>query len=142
MIILDSDYLSLLEWPESPIAQRILNRLKPFQGDEIATTIISFEEQIQGWIAAVNKEKEVKKQLAKYQGMRRAIEVFCSMNILDFDEIAATEFQQLRKQYPRLGTKDLKIASIALAYSATLWTRNIQDFGQISGLNAVDITRT
>ena len=36
--------------------------------------------------------------------------------------------QQLRKQYPRLDTMDLKIAAIVLTHDATLLTRNQKDF--------------
>jgi len=34
----------------------------------------------------------------------------------------------------RIGTLDLKIACIALAYDATLLTRNATDFAQVPGL--------
>jgi tRNA(fMet)-specific endonuclease VapC len=55
-----------------------------------------------------------------------------------FDIRAAEQFQQLRKQYPRLDTMDLKIAAIALTNNAILLTRNQKDFGQIQGLNIED----
>ena len=141
MIILDSDYLSLLEWPEGDTARKILDALRLFPVTEVATTIVNFEEQTQGWIEAIRQRREVKDQVERYRRMRRSLRNYCSFNVLDFDELAATEFQRLRKQYRRLGTMDLKIAAIALAHRAALWTRNMQDFGQIVGLNAVDITR-
>lgn len=141
MIFLDSDYLSLLEWPEGASARKILDGLKPFPPDEVATTIVNFEEQMQGWISAINKEKELKDQIEFYRRMRRSLRSYCSIAVVDFDEVAATEFQRLKKHYRRLGTKDLKIAAITLAHRATLWTRNMKDFGQIAGLDAVDITK-
>ena len=141
MIVLDSDYLSLLEWPEGDSAQKILRELKPFGPDDVATTIVSFEEQMNGWIQTIRGHSDAKDQIEKYRRMRRSLRSYCSVNVLDFDEIAATEFQQLRKKYRRLGAMDLKIAAIALAHRATLWTRNMEHFGQISGLDAVDITK-
>jgi predicted nucleic acid-binding protein len=48
--------------------------------------------------------------------------------------------QDLRRTYPRLGTMDLKIASIALVHRATLLTRNTKDFGQIKNLVIEDWT--
>jgi tRNA(fMet)-specific endonuclease VapC len=60
--------------------------------------------------------------------------------ILEFDEQAAQEFQRLKKSYPRLGTMDLKIASVALMNQAILLTRNRSDFGKITGLYIEDWT--
>lgn len=141
MIVLDSDYLSLLEWPEGDSAGKILNALKDAAPDDVAATVISFEEQMQGWIQAIRRHKEVREQIDKYRRMRRSLRNYRALNILDFEEIAATEYQRLRKQYRRIGTLDLKIAAIVLANRATLWTRNMKDFGQIAGLDAVDITK-
>jgi tRNA(fMet)-specific endonuclease VapC len=141
MIVLDSDYLSLLEWPEGASARKILEALKPFASDEVATTIVNFEEQMQGWVSAINRQKELKDQIERYRRMRRSLRSYCSIQVIEFDEFAATQYQRMRKQYSRLGTKDLKIAAITLARRATLWTRNMQHFGQITGLDAVDITK-
>jgi tRNA(fMet)-specific endonuclease VapC len=96
---------------------------------------------MRGRLAGIKKQKEISMQIAKYRSLRIALKAFCAMQILDFDEVAATEFQRLRKQYPRLAALDLKIAAIVLARRATLWTRNMKDFGQIAGLDAVDITK-
>lgn len=51
-----------------------------------------------------------------------------------FDTAAAAHFENLRKAKIRVGTQDLKIASIALASGATLLTRNTRDFARIPGL--------
>ncbi|MBM3862272.1 MAG: type II toxin-antitoxin system VapC family toxin [Verrucomicrobia bacterium] len=40
----------------------------------------------------------------------------------------------LRKHRLRVGTMDLKIASICLAHDATLLTRNLADFQKVPGL--------
>ena len=107
----------------------------------VAATIVSFEEQMHGWIQAIRGHKEIRDQVEKYRRVHRSLRNYCSLNVLNFDEVAATEFQRLRKQYRRLGAMDLKIAAIVLAHRATLWTRNMQHFGQIVGLDAVDITK-
>ena len=96
---------------------------------------------MRGWLDAIRGSKELTDQVEKYRYTKQALLQYCGIKILDFDEIAATEFQRLRRQYRRLGTMDLKIAAIVFAHRATLWTRNMQHFGQISGLNAVDITK-
>ena len=42
--------------------------------------------------------------------------------------------ENLTSRRIRIGTLDLRIASITLAYDATLLTRNIADFRQVPGL--------
>ncbi|OYV73855.1 MAG: hypothetical protein B7Z74_03225 [Deltaproteobacteria bacterium 21-66-5] len=54
--------------------------------------------------------------------------------IVAFDERAAEQFTGLRRQRLRIGTMDLKIASIALVDDATLVTANLRDFSQVPGL--------
>jgi len=141
MVILDSDYMTLLQWPDGRVADVIRRRLTESDPAELGTTIISFEEQMRGWLDAIRQSKKLSDQIEKYRYMKQALLQYCGITILDFDEVAVAEFQRLRKQYRRLGTMDLKIASIVLAHRATLWTRNMLDFGQIAGLNAVDITK-
>jgi tRNA(fMet)-specific endonuclease VapC len=51
---------------------------------------------------------------------------------------AATEYQRLRGLKVRIGAMDLKIAAIALANDATLWTRNMVDFRKVPGLKVED----
>jgi tRNA(fMet)-specific endonuclease VapC len=62
------------------------------------------------------------------------------ISVIEFDEKSATEFQRLKKLYPRLGSMDLKIAAIAIANDAILLTHNLTDFGQIQELRAEDWT--
>ena len=51
------------------------------------------------------------------------------------------EFETLRQQRVRIGTMDLRIASIALARGYTVLTRNLVDFEKVPGLAAEDWTR-
>ena len=59
---------------------------------------------------------------------------------LEFDEAAATEFEKLQRLRLRVGTMDLKIATIALAHDATVLTRNSKDFSRVPGLRFEDWT--
>lgn len=60
--------------------------------------------------------------------------------LLDFDEAAATKFDELRSARLGIGTQDLKIAAIALARNATLLSRNLKDFMKVPGLRVEDWT--
>jgi tRNA(fMet)-specific endonuclease VapC len=53
---------------------------------------------------------------------------------LGWDEDSARIFDQLKASGVTIGTMDLRIASIALAYEATLLSRNLKDFQQVPGL--------
>ena len=61
--------------------------------------------------------------------------------MLKFDEKAANEFEKLKRQKIRVGTMDLKIASIAISNNAILVSRNLSDFEQIPNLAVKDWTR-
>jgi tRNA(fMet)-specific endonuclease VapC len=54
--------------------------------------------------------------------------------VLPWNEDAAVLFAGFRRQGVRLGSMDLKIACIVLAYDATLLTRNVTDFAQVPEL--------
>jgi tRNA(fMet)-specific endonuclease VapC len=74
------------------------------------------------------------KQVVAYSRLVRQVELLASWVILPWDMSAAEIFQRLRSERVRIGTQDLKIASIALAHDAKLLTRNVQDFGRVPGL--------
>jgi len=54
--------------------------------------------------------------------------------LLPFTEDAAKLFKKLRKQKVRISSTDLKIASMAAVYDATLLTRNLADYRKVPGL--------
>jgi tRNA(fMet)-specific endonuclease VapC len=80
-------------------------------------------------------------RLEAYQGLRRHLENYSQVPILDFDEVAAEEFQRLKRARFRVGTMDLMIGAIALSHGATLLSRNIVDFSRIPGLKLEDWTQ-
>ncbi|OAI47760.1 hypothetical protein AYO44_08955 [Planctomycetaceae bacterium SCGC AG-212-F19] len=63
MVLLDTDHMSILEWTDSLPAQRLLTRLDALAPDQVTSSIISFEEQIRGWMAAAAKARTVAKQV-------------------------------------------------------------------------------
>jgi len=109
---------------------RLRARLQTISRDEAATTIISYEEQTRGWLARIAQERSVEGQIPIYGRLKRQLQLYCSITVVDFDERAAAEFQQLRRARIRIGTMDLKIAAIALVNDATLLTRNLTDLAR------------
>jgi len=139
MFILDTDCLSLLQRgnAESVIFQIRLNNLTP---SEIATTIITYEEQMRGWLAVTKKAQSIDELVASYSRLFKHSETYKYIKVLEFDYSAATTYEQLRKEHRRLGAMDLKIAAIAISMQATLLSRNLKHFGEISHLRAEDWT--
>ncbi len=106
------------------------------------TTIITYEEQTRGWIAYMARAKTVVQEIEAYARLKRHLRNFRNILVLDFDERAAVEYQQLRRSRIRIGTMDLKIAAIVLAHDATLLTMNLSDFQKVPGLKVADWARS
>ena len=142
MFILDTDHMSALEWGSGMMGQRLMARLSTLSQSEAATTIIPFEEQMRGWLSVLAQSSSLDEQVAAYRKLKRLLDNYLKIAVLEFDSKAATEFQRLKQSRLRMGTMDLKIAAIALAHQATLLTRNLQDFSHVPGLKVEDWTRS
>jgi tRNA(fMet)-specific endonuclease VapC len=140
MVVLDTEVISILEW-ESPTAEDLRTKLATLGAGEVTTTIISFEEQLRGWMSYLASRKRIGDQVDGYRRLLRQLRNYCKAAVLPFEERAAGEFQRLRKLRPRTATMDLKIASVVMANDATLWTRNTRDFDGIPGLQVRDWTK-
>ena len=138
MYILDTDLFSLTDRTASMESHRLRFRLSNIPKDDLATTIITFEEQTRGWLAWIAKSKTLAQEIERYRDLKKMIESYRNVKILDFDEIAASHFAMLRKEHRRIGTMDLKIAAIVIAHNATLLSRNLKDFGKIPTLQVED----
>ena len=136
MLVLDTDHLVELDRGSSQGAA--LQRKLEDAGDEVATTIISAEEQFRGWLAQIHRQRDPHEQIATYQRLQRRMAFFAAWHVLPWDTDAADILQGLRRQRVRIGTMDLKIASIVLAHDATLLSRNLRDFQQIPNLRVED----
>lgn len=141
MIILDTDCLSLLERQTGKDYLRLQTKLDEFPSDEITTTIITFEEQMRGWMSFLAKMRSIDEQVFAYRTLKQYFDYFKTLTVIDFDENAAKIFKDLRVQKNRIGTMDLKIASIAISRNAILVSRNLRDFEAVPDLVVKDWTR-
>jgi tRNA(fMet)-specific endonuclease VapC len=119
---------------------RLQKNLERFSADEICTTIISFEEQMRGWLSFIAKSKTPEQQIRAYERLRAFLDDYRNAPVLDFDAKASQVFHDLRSQNIRIGTMDLKIASIAIANDAILVSRNLIDFERVPDLTVNDWT--
>jgi tRNA(fMet)-specific endonuclease VapC len=135
MILIDTDHATYFKYPDSDRGRRFIDRLKAVPDSEtIAVAIVSVEERMRGWLAAIAKERTASRQVLAYRELGRLFEFYGEFEIVPFDESAAHKFDELRKMRLRIGTMDLKIAATALVQYALLLSANLSDFKRVPGL--------
>ncbi len=140
LYILDTDHMSLLERFDSQAGYQIRNQMDQRLSvtNSAVTTVVTFEEQVRGWMARLAKAKTISQQVVDYRKLNQLLENYRTITVIDFDEKSALQFQALLKARIRIGTMDLKIAAIAIANNATLLSRNLKDFSKVTGLKVED----
>jgi len=137
MLVLDTDHLTEYQKGTSAESLRLKERLDQAT-ETFATTIITVEEIMRGWMAAVRRVHDPHRQITAYARLQHLFRFFATWSVLPWNEAAAQTFDSLKLARIRVGTMDLKIASIVLANNATLLTRNRNDFDKVSGLRSED----
>jgi len=133
MILLDTDHLSVFTDERDPRHGRLHSRMEAAT-EPVTCSIVGVEEILRGWLAVIHRLRDVHRQLPAYVRLGRLFDVLSDWQIVPFDERGADQFFNLRQQKIRIGTMDLKIASIALVNDALLITANIRDFSLVPGL--------
>jgi tRNA(fMet)-specific endonuclease VapC len=133
MLILDTDHVTEYQKGTSAESGRLKERLDR-AAETYATTIITVEEVMRGWMAAVRRTQDPRRQISAYAKLRQLFRFFATWNVLEWNDAAVDEFEALKRAKTRVGTMDLKIASIALANGATLLSRNTNDFSRVPRL--------
>lgn len=136
--VLDTDHISELQRRNPRIIERIA-RISP---ENLAVTIITIEEQVRGRLDVIRRAEQANNALLvqSYARLRETINFFKNLCVLDFDQEAGNYYTELKLQKIRMGTQDLKIASIVLSQQAILVTRNRKDFEKIPNLLIEDWT--
>jgi tRNA(fMet)-specific endonuclease VapC len=135
MILLDTDHTTFLKYPDSDRGRRLIERMEAASSTEaFGVAIVTVEERMRGWLAAVAKERTAARQVLGYRELSLLFEFYQEFDIVPFDDAAARQFDDLRRQKLRLGTMDLKIAAIALVNHALLLSANRIDFERVPGL--------
>ena len=136
MVLLDTDHMSILERGGSS-ARLLTLKLSELPESQIATTIVSYEEQCKGWLAKTSNARG-EALIRAYSYLGQHLEVYGAIRVQPFDVGAHAVFLDLQVQRIRIGTQDLKIAAIALANDATVLTRNTQHFARVPNLKFED----
>jgi tRNA(fMet)-specific endonuclease VapC len=140
VIVLDTDMLTLVQRRTGLEYKRLTARLDHSPDQDVRVTIISFEEQMRGWLAWIVKARTTARLIDAYSRLGALLEDFNARPVVDFDRLAYAEYAQLVKSKIRIGMMDLRIAAVSLANNALLLTRNLRDFSRVRGLRVEDWT--
>jgi tRNA(fMet)-specific endonuclease VapC len=140
VIVLDTDLLTLIQRRAGPDYERLVARLDDSNDKDVKVTIISFEEQMRGWLVWIVRARTTAKLIDAYSRLAAMVADFKTRPIVDFDRLAYAEYVHLLKSKIRIGTMDLRIAVISLANDALLLSRNLRDFSRVPRLRVEDWT--
>lgn len=138
ILILDTDHLTLVQRQTEPAHSRLRARIDAFPQEDVRTTIVSFEEQMRGWLSTIARSKNKSQEIAAYQRLDNMLVFFSSIPVLPYDDRAAEHLAEFRRLRLRVGTMDLKIAAIALSHNGLLLSRNLKDFSRVPSLRVED----
>jgi tRNA(fMet)-specific endonuclease VapC len=139
VIVLDTDCLSILDAGQGKEFELLNDAIARSEQPEVYVTVVSFEEQMRGWLSYIAASRAMKRQVDGYTRLHAILRAYLQRLVLDFDLRAMEQFEALRRQI-RIGAMDLKIASICLVHDALLVSRNLRDFRKVPGLKVQDWT--
>jgi tRNA(fMet)-specific endonuclease VapC len=139
--LLDTDHISFLQRKSGIEYEILIRRIRQYNLDDFAFSIISFHEQIIGAHTYIMRSQNSETLYKGYRLLQQIISSFSGARILNFDQEAIAIFQQLKNQKIGVSTMDLRIASIALSRNLILLTLNQKDFGEIPDLTIEDWTK-
>jgi tRNA(fMet)-specific endonuclease VapC len=113
--IFDTDHLSLYGRNHPWVINNIL-----VTKAQLTTTAINVEEQLRGRLAQVAEAKDGKTKSLAYRLLVDTVMLLSEFTVLQYDEKSNDIYQSLKAQRVRIGTQDLRIASIVLACDGVL----------------------
>src|SRR5258708_15701499 len=100
MIILDTDVLSLVQRDDSPPGLRVRARIAECPPRElVATTIITYHEQTNGWLVYLAKARTKPQQVYAYSLLEQHLDDYREARVIPYDRSAADIFDQLRPSH-------------------------------------------
>ena len=127
--VFDTDHLSFYGRNHPKVIENILAAKV-----KLTTTAINLEEQLRGRLAQVAEAKDGRAKSIAYRFLVDPVMLLSEFTVLQYDAKSDDIYQSLKAQRVRIGTQDLRIASIVLACDGVLLTRNLQDFEKVPGL--------
>jgi tRNA(fMet)-specific endonuclease VapC len=138
--LFDTDHLSIIQRKSGPEFQRLSTWMSLFSASDFACSVVSLHEQVVGAHSFLNQAKNSVGLIRGYELMERLPSDYLAFALLPFDTASAAVYDQFLGQNLRVGTMDLRLASIAFARNLIVLTRNQRDFGRVPGLKTEDRT--
>jgi tRNA(fMet)-specific endonuclease VapC len=139
LYVLDTSICGFVQ-NEHPTVMAALKRAAA-QGDAVVTTIITFGEDLGGWLPLCRRAKDGRERARAYARLDDGLQFYRTKECLRFTVAAADIFDELRAQRIRVSTNDLAIAAITLSVNGILVTRNLVDFERVPRLQLEDWTK-
>jgi tRNA(fMet)-specific endonuclease VapC len=135
LYVLDTDHLSLYGRNHPALIERL-----QVDSVDLKTTAINVEEQLRGRLAQVAEAKSGISLTNAYRWLSETVKLLADFEVLQFTEEAQLIYQDFKSRRIRVGTQDLRIASIVIAHNGVLLSRNLRDFEKIPNLMVRDWT--
>ena len=90
LYVLDTDIAGFVQQEHQTVVSRI--KALPSE-DTVATTIITFGEDLSGWLPACRRAPDGPARAVAYVRLQKGLEFYREMICLPFDETAATQFE-------------------------------------------------
>jgi tRNA(fMet)-specific endonuclease VapC len=132
--LFDTEHLTLFQH-QHPL---VLQRLGAAPPDSVAISAVTVEEVFRGRLAGISRARDGPMRVLQYRHLLESLDLVNTFPRLDFDQASETEYQQIRALRLHVGSRDLKIAAVALANDLTVLSRNRRDFCQIPRLKLDD----
>lgn len=131
MRIFDSDHLSFLQTRQGPRFESLVKHLNYHPPSAFFVTIISFHEQVNGWVKLIAHTKDEADLVRGHTELKHVLSTFAESQVLAFNKSATVVYSELRRNCIRVDAMGLLIATIAIANRMTLLTRNSVDFERV-----------
>jgi len=134
LYVLDTNVLTAYRYGNPTVIGRILAT----PADQIAITVTTIEEGLNGWYSLLCRKQTDAELADVHSQIAQTVEIAAQFRILRFDVAAIARYRELQSAKLNIGKMDTRIAAIALVNNATVVSRNLRDFGRISGLLCED----
>ncbi len=89
----------------------------------------------------ISHARNQSREVAAYQRLQALLRFFNEIPVLDYTDVVAARFEDLKRSRVRVGSMDLKIAAMALSRDGLLLSSNLKDFERVPNLRVEDWTK-
>jgi tRNA(fMet)-specific endonuclease VapC len=138
--LLDTDHLSILQRKTGEEYLRLSSWMSQFSVADFTCCVVGLHEQALGAHNFLIRATDTAGLIRGYELLERLPRDYLAFGLLPFDAACAAIYDGLLAQKLRVGSMDLRLASIALSHNLTVLTRNLRDFARVPGLKCEDRT--